>query len=144
MSILTQPAELDFLGSTARILAGAGTGDGRLGLVHMDVPAGHLSPLHVHHDEDEGFYLLGGEVTVFMPGESVTLRAGDFLLAPRGIPHTYEVGDEGARWLVATTPASFERFVVEVAALDDADPATLAAVAARHGIEILGPPGARL
>jgi hypothetical protein len=44
--------------------------------------------------------------------------------------------------LVTSTPAGFERFVAEVVALDEVDPATLAAVAAEHGIEILAPPGA--
>ena len=58
------------------------------GLVHMDMPAGDMPPLHVHRDEDEGFYCLGGEITLYLPGESVTLRAGDFFLAPRGIPHS--------------------------------------------------------
>ena len=68
MSTLSQPATLDFLGSAARILA---SGEG-LGLVHMDQPAGEMPPLHVHHNEDEGFYVLGGEMTLYLPGESVT------------------------------------------------------------------------
>jgi hypothetical protein len=44
--------------------------------------------------------------------------------------------------LVTRTPAGFERFVAEVSALDEIDPATLTAVAAEHDIEILAPPGA--
>ena len=139
MTTLTQPEALSFLGATARILASA---DG-LGLVHMDMPAGDVPPLHLHRNEDEGFYVLGGELTLHLPGESVALRAGEFFLAPRGVPHTYEVGSEGARVLVASVPSGFERFVAEVAALDQVDPATLTAVAAGHGIDILGPPGAR-
>ena len=63
------------------------------------------------------------------------------MLAPRGIPHTYRVGDRPARWLVTSIPAGFERFVAAVGALDEPDPATLGAVAAEHDIEILGPPG---
>ena len=139
MTTLTQPEALSFLGATARILASA---DG-LGLVHMDMPAGQMPPLHVHRNEDEGFYVLGGELTLYLPGESVALRAGEFFLAPRGVPHAYEVGSEGARVLVSSVPSGFERFVAEVAALDQVDPATLTAVAAGHGIDILGPPGAR-
>ena len=127
----------------ARVLTRGDSSDSRLGLVHMDVPAGHQSPLHVHHNEDEGFYVLGGEVTLFMPGEEVTLREGDYFLAPRGVPHTYDVGDRGAQWLITSTPAGFERFVAAVADLDAVDPETLTRVAADHDIEILGPPGAR-
>jgi len=132
------PAELDFLGARVRILEG----DERLGLVDMiEVPAGDMSPLHVHHAHDEGFYVLSGELTLHVPGRAVTLGPGEFFLAPRGIPHAYRVGDAPARWLVTSTPAGFERFVAEVAAGRVTDPAELAAVAARHEIEILGPPG---
>ena len=139
MTTSTQPDTLDFLGSTVRVLA---TG-GALGLVHQDVPAGDMPPLHVHHSEDEGFYVLGGEMTLYLPGQSVTLRSGDFFVAPRGVPHTYEVGPDGARVLVSSAPSRFERFVIAVAALDEVSPEILGAVAAEHGIEILGPPGAR-
>ena len=130
--------ELEFLGSRARVLAEGG----ELGLVDMlEVPAGQMPPLHVHHDHDEGFYVLDGEVTLLMPGSQVTLRSGDFFLAPRGVPHSYRVGDAPARWLITSTPGGFERFVADVAALGDVDPERLTAVAAEHDIEILGPPG---
>ena len=132
--------DLRFLGARVRVLAG---GDGApLGLVDMvEVPAGQMAPLHVHHVEDEGFYVLEGDVTLFLPGSEVTLRPGQFFLAPRDVLHTYRVGDRPARWLITSTPAGFERFVAAVASLGDADPARLTAVAAEHGIEILGPPG---
>lgn len=138
---LTHPTTLTFDGAAARILA---TTD-ELGLVEMrDVPAGGMPPLHVHHTHDEGFYVLDGEVTLYTPGEETTLGAGDFLLAPRGVPHTYRVADDApASWLVTSTPGGFERFVARAAALGEApDPAALTAIAAEHDIEILGPPGA--
>ena len=100
-----------------------------------------MPPLHVHHAEDEGFFVVDGEVTLYLPGQQIECGPGDFVLAPRGIPHSYRVGDRTARWLVLSTPAGFERFVAAVAAVDDADPAALGAVAAAHDIEILGPPG---
>lgn len=131
-------AELEFLGSRARIL----DGDERLGLVDMiEVPAGQMPPLHVHHAHDEGFYVIAGEVTLYTPGAAITLGPGEFVLAPRDVPHTYRVGDAPAHWLITSTPAGFERFVAEVAAGPVTDPAELTAVAARHEIEILGPPG---
>jgi quercetin dioxygenase-like cupin family protein len=139
MTTISKPAELHFLGATARILA---SGEA-LGLVHMDMPAGEMPPLHLHRNEDEGFYVLGGELTLFLPGDSVALRAGEFFLAPRGVPHCYEVGADGARVLVSSAPSGFERFVAEVAELEAVDPATLTTIAATHGIDILGPPGAR-
>jgi quercetin dioxygenase-like cupin family protein len=134
-------AELDFLGARARILA---TG-GELGLVEMlDTPAGDETPLHVHRSHDELFFVVSGEMTLYTPGESRVLRAGDFVLAPRGVPHTRRISDDGpAHVLTGSTPAGFERFVAGVAALDAVDPEAITAVAAEHDIEILGPPGTR-
>jgi mannose-6-phosphate isomerase-like protein (cupin superfamily) len=135
MAAAQRTDELDFLGVRHRVLAE--------GLCEtIGAPAGHMPPLHVHHTHDEGFYVVDGEVTLFMPGEQVTLQRGDFFLAPRGVPHMYRVSDEGpASWLVSSHPAGFERFVAHVASLDEQDPETVTAVAAEYGIEILGPPG---
>ena len=80
-------------------------------------------------------------LTLYAPGEQLTLRPGDYLLAPRGVPHTYRVGEQPARWLVTSLPAGFERFVAAVSELDAPDPEQLGRIAAEHGIEILGPPG---
>jgi quercetin dioxygenase-like cupin family protein len=129
--------ELEFLGCRVRVLA-----SGEIGVVDMlEVPAGHMPPLHVHHNEGEGFYLLDGELTLFIPGKEVTLRAGEYFSAPRGVPHTYRVGDAPARWLIISSPSGFERFVTEVAEGAITDPAELAETAGRFDIEILGPPG---
>jgi len=134
--------EVDFLGCRVRVLVDGAETDGRFSLVDMiEVPAGHMPPLHVHRDHEEGFYVLEGGVTLHLPGEELRLGPGDFVLAPRGVPHSYRVGDRPARWLVSTSPAGFERFVVDVAALEAPDPARLSAAAAQYGIEILGAPG---
>ena len=135
--------ELDFLGVRARILAhGDVTGD-QFGLVEMlDASPGTMPPLHVHHTHDEGFYVLSGQVSLHMPGRQVTLRPGDFFLAPRSVPHTYRVTNEGpASWLCTSNPSGFERFVAAVGGLNSHDPEAVTVVAAEFGIEILGPPG---
>jgi quercetin dioxygenase-like cupin family protein len=135
-------AELEFLGSRCRILATSESTGGSYGLVDMiEVAAGDMPPLHVHHTHDEGFLLLEGHLSLFLPDREIALRRGDFVLAPRGVPHTYQVGDSPTRWLVLSTPAGFEQFVEDVAALDDLTPQALRTTAARSGIEILGPPG---
>lgn len=134
--------ELMFLGSRCRVLATSESTDGHYGLVDMiEVAAGDMPPLHVHHNHDEGFLLLEGELSLFLPDREIVLRPGQFLLAPREIPHTYQVGDSPARWLVLSTPAGFELFVKDVAALDEQTPEALTATGANYGIEILGPPG---
>jgi quercetin dioxygenase-like cupin family protein len=138
----TAAAELDFLGARCRVLADTASTGGRYGLLDMiEVPAGDIPPLHVHHAHDEGFLLLEGSVTVFLPGREVTLAPGEFFLAPRGVPHSYRVGAAPARLLVLGAPGGLEQFVIDVAALDELSPEALGAAAARHDIEILGPPG---
>ena len=139
---LISAEELNFLGARCRILATSESTDGKYGLVDMiEVAAGDMPPLHVHHTHDEGFLLLEGQLSLFLPNREIALRPGEFVLAPRGIPHTYQVGDSDARWLVLSTPAGFEEFVAAVAALDPVTPEALTATGAVYGIEILGPPG---
>jgi quercetin dioxygenase-like cupin family protein len=139
MTITAAPTvpEIDFLASRARVHAG----DDGIGLVDVVSPAGDMAPLHVHHSHDEGFFVLEGVVTLYLPGRAITLRPGQFMLAPRGVPHTYRIDEGPARKIVTSTPAGFERFVAEVGSTGVTDPATLAEVAARYDIEILGPPG---
>jgi quercetin dioxygenase-like cupin family protein len=141
-SASTPPEELLFVGSRCRVLATSQSTGGKYGLVDMiEVAPGNMPPLHVHHTHDEGFLLLDGELSLFLPDREIALRAGEFVLAPRGVPHTYQVGNAPARWLVLSMPAGFERFVEDVAALDELTPESLTATAAARGIEILGPPG---
>jgi quercetin dioxygenase-like cupin family protein len=136
------PTDVQFLDSRARVHADGDATAGHLGLVEiLDMPAGSMPPLHVHRANDEGFYVLDGSATLFQPGTEVALEAGEFFFARRGIPHTYRVGEAGARVLVSSSPAGFERFVLAVAEIAEPTPERLAAVAAEYDIEILGPPG---
>ena len=118
--------------------------DGAFALLEATGPAGDRTPLHVHHLDDEGFYVLEGELTLWVGDDVHVLRAGEGMLAPRGVPHTVRV-DSDARWLITSAPAGFEAFVHAIgtptptAALPS--PEELARVAAQHAIEILGPPG---
>lgn len=132
-------------------LTGDETG-GRTGLVELTGAPGDMPPLHLHREEDEGFMVLEGELTVYVAGgEPLRLGPGGSVLAPRGVPHVYEVtSSEPARWLAISTPSGFDRFVAEISEPAEAeelprdasiDPAHVAEVATRHGIEILGPPG---
>jgi quercetin dioxygenase-like cupin family protein len=146
-----------FLRDLVTILVRGEETDGRVDMLETTKPPGDEPPLHVHHDQVEAFYVLEGEVTLFLPArEQRTLRAGEFALAPRGVPHSYRAGDRGARALVQTSPAGFAAFVEKVSVPADAPvlpspagPPTpeqaerLTAAAAEHGIEILGPPGTR-
>jgi quercetin dioxygenase-like cupin family protein len=140
-----------FIDNIARVHVDGGDSSGALDLVECEARRGDMPPLHVHREHDETFYVLDGEVTLHLPGRALRLGRGDAAFAPRGVPHAYRVESQTARWVVAGTPAGFADFVREVSdepesdgfppAGRDLDPARLAEAAARHGIELLGPPG---
>ena len=71
-------------------------------------PRGTATPTHVHHNEDESFYLLEGEVSLFVGGERIDLTTGDYAFAPRDIPHAYIVSSERARILTTLCPGGLE------------------------------------
>ena len=73
-------------------------------------PQGHGSPLHIHTREDEWFYVLEGELTFWVDGQVSVAPAGSFVFGPKGLPHTFIVSSEMARFLLVTEPAGFERF----------------------------------
>ena len=141
-----------FLGQLVTIKASAETTAGRVGVTETLGLRGSGSPLHVHHNEDEWFYVLEGELTFWVGGETVTAPAGSFVYGPRGIPHTFTVSSERARFLLVVEPGGFESFVREIgepareltippAGSEPPDLEQLVAVAARYGLEITGPPG---
>src|SRR5215210_3891625 len=117
----------------------------------MLAPAGDQPPLHAHRDDDEGFYLLEGEVTFWAGDEQRTLQPGEFVLGPKGVPHTYRVSDAGpARFLVTASTGAFAAFVQaygepvprrELPERTPPDAERLGRLAAEHGIDLLGPPG---
>src|SRR5215471_2761069 len=104
-------APLWFIDGLVQIHVSGEETEGRYSLLENHVPQGDMPPLHVHHDEDEVFHVLDGEVTLFLPGQEVALTAGETFRAPRGIPHTYRVESSTARLLVFCAPARFEGFV---------------------------------
>ena len=94
--------------------AGAETGNA-FAQFEIDEPARRRDrPCHVHHNEDETFYILEGEVTMLVGDERIDLVAGDYCFAPRGVPHAYIVRSERARMLVTISPAGIEQLFVSL------------------------------
>ena len=148
----TEPNQpLWFLQNLSKVRLDGEHSDGTLDLVESVGRRGEMPPLHVHHREDEYFVLLEGVLTVYIPGEERRLGAGEAAFAPKGVPHTYRIESEEARWLAISSPSGFASFVAAVAEpaesemLPPADApvglAQLETAAAAHGIELLGPPG---
>ena len=141
-----------FLGALATIKSSGETTGGRVAVTENWAPRGHGSPLHVHHNEDDWFYVLSGELTFWVDGQVITATEGSFVYGPRDVPHTFTVSSEEARFLLVIEPAGFENFLralsepaesrtlppasIEPPAMD-----AMLAAAAEYGLEILGPPG---
>jgi quercetin dioxygenase-like cupin family protein len=132
--------EMQFLACRARVHVSGAQTDGAFALLEMTAPAGDQPPLHVHRDDDEAFYVLTGEVTLWIGEETHVLRPGESVLAPKAVPHTYRAGGDGVRMLVTSVGAGFEAFVRAVSE-PAPEPERLGALAAEYAIEILGPPG---
>ncbi len=81
---------------------------GALGLIDLKCPAG-MTPLHVHHKEDEGWYLLEGRITCTCGDRSVTADPGAFLWLPRDVPHRLRFETE-CHLLQLAIPAGLEVF----------------------------------
>jgi quercetin dioxygenase-like cupin family protein len=141
-----------FLGALVTIKASADTTGGGVSVVEHLAPRGDGAPLHVHHDDDEWFYVLDGELTFWIDGAVTVAGAGTFVWGPRDVPHTFTVSSETARFLLVTEPGGFDAFVracsvpapaavLPPPATEPPDVAALARLAGEHGMEILGPPG---
>ena len=99
------------LNSLVTLRVSSEDGSDGLSLLENLAPRGVSPPLHLHHTEDELFHILGGELRFRVADEELRAVAGETLLAPKGVPHTYRVESERGRWLVATAHGDFERFV---------------------------------
>jgi quercetin dioxygenase-like cupin family protein len=124
--------------------------NGRLFQLLCSDRRGGAPPLHIHHREDETFYVIAGEITFFVGDERIAATAGDFVFAPKDVSHTYLVTSDQAEYLTSFSPAGAERFFAQVAPNvvpgepapppSEPDPEEFTRIAASYGIEIIGPP----
>jgi quercetin dioxygenase-like cupin family protein len=111
------------------------------------------APRHFHDHEEEGFYVAQGEVTFWVGEELIEGSPGTFAYVPRGVEHAFRIDSSEARLLLVITPGDagheslFEEMgepagshVVPAAPTELPDVELLAAIAARQGTTIVGPP----
>ena len=99
-----------WLGGLVIIKAAGKKTDGHYALVEVLDPEGP-QPLHVHHREDEGFWILEGEVTFEVGEETIKASPGSFVFGPKDVPHRYTVDSGPARILFVISPAGFEDLI---------------------------------
>lgn len=139
-----------FLDTRMVVKADAAQTGGAYTLLEFSAPHGFGPPRHVHNTEDEAFLVLSGGLRIACGDDEWDATTGSFVFLPRRVPHAFVViSREPVVALQLTTPGGFEQFVAEVGAPADReglptptapDVARLAAAAARHGTDIVGPP----
>jgi len=151
---LTTPGQgrtIAVVGDVYRFLATGEDTNGKYALWEAIVPPGGGPPPHVHSREEEGFYVLEGEITFMVNGERIVAKAGTFANMPVGTPHAFKnESDRTAKMLLSVAPAGLEQMFFEVGVplaegATTAVPPTkeeiekLLAIAPRYGIEIMLP-----
>jgi quercetin dioxygenase-like cupin family protein len=143
----SQPASqpvFHFLGSPEQLLVAGQQSGGEFALFQTTAERGHTAPRHRHRRASETFIVLDGELLIEAGEERRIAAAGHVAVLPRDQVHTFVVVSATARYLTLHTPAGFDAFVRDVsdpARADGAPPdrAVLTALAAEHGIDIVGP-----
>src|SRR5579864_8523319 len=95
-------------------------------------PPRWIAPLHLHHNDDEAWYVLEGALCVRVGRDVVEAGAGSAVFVPRGTPHTYwNPGTGLTRYLLVMT-SNIYSLIQDIHALKDRSPAALAAVFEKH------------
>jgi quercetin dioxygenase-like cupin family protein len=131
----------------AVILDAAITG-GQLTVIDTHSRRGDASPVHVHHQDDEAFLLLDGQMTVWVGEDRHILRAGGIAFLPRNIPHAVRC-DIACRALVFCIPAGHQEAIFRASGWDLTTPVpdgwqpthdAVRHAAEQAGNTVLGPP----
>jgi quercetin dioxygenase-like cupin family protein len=132
------PTALDL--RTNILLRGEETG-GHVSVTEIVVPPHTAGPPLHHHDFDEAFHVLEGELIFQVEGTLVTKGAGELSFAPRNVAHTLaNHSDAPARYLLICTPAGFERQWARIAAeVEGVDPPEWALKPIPE-VTVVGPP----
>jgi quercetin dioxygenase-like cupin family protein len=143
-----------FLNTLVHVRVGTSNGQDGLSVLEHRVPLGDSPPLHIHHTEDEVFHIVEGEFRIRVGYDTQRYGPGSFLLAPKGIPHTYRAeSPSGGRFVTVTARGDFEKFVRALgreAERDELPPPAgspgpdaikqLGSLARPYGIELVGAP----
>lgn len=139
-----------FLDTRMTVKAGGEQTAGAFTFLEWAAPPGFGPPRHVHHNEDEAFYLLAGEIAVECGDRAWTVGPGGFVFLPKGIDHAFIVSSTGpVLGLQITSPAGFETYIDELGRPPESgglpDPSQpdvprLIEAGKRYGHDIVGPP----
>ncbi|HTL09033.1 MAG TPA: cupin domain-containing protein [Chitinophagaceae bacterium] len=123
-------------------VSGADTDGGFALFEQTSVSQGRGTPLHVHHQQDEVFYVIEGNYYFQVGDEKFQLSAGDSIFLPMKLPHAWTQVSEKGKMTVLFQPAGkMEQFFTSVAAFDhEPTQAEMAKLFADCEMQIVGPP----
>lgn len=100
------------------------------------------TPLHVHLEQDEVFYVIEGAYYFQVGDEKFDLKAGDSIFLPRNVPHAWtQVADKGKMIVVFQPAGKMEDFFVSLSGMDhDPSPEEIARLFKDNQMQIVGPP----
>src|ERR1700688_4344596 len=111
----TEGRTIAVVGDVYRFLATGEDTNGKYAIWEAIVPPGGGPPPHVHSREEEGFYILEGEITLHVGDERIVATAGMFANMPVGTPHSFKNDtDKPARMLISVAPAGLEKMFFEI------------------------------
>jgi quercetin dioxygenase-like cupin family protein len=86
---------------------------GQFALIEAVARKGNVPPPHIHHREDETYYVLEGELTVSVGDRTIKATQGTMVFLPRDVVHSFVIDSEQVRMLVLATPAGMEGYFKE-------------------------------
>ena len=102
-----------YSGQLMTFLATAEDTQGKFALIEAVARRGNDPPPHIHHREEETFYVLEGEMTFSVGGQTIKATPGTMVCLPRDLAHSFVIDSEQVRMLILLTPAGFEGWFKE-------------------------------
>ena len=97
-----------YSGHLMTFLATAEDTQGKFALIEAVARKGNVPPPHIHHREEETFYVLEGEMTFSVGGQTIKATPGTMVCLPRDVAHSFVIDSEQLRVLILLTPAGLE------------------------------------
>lgn len=127
-------------GGVITILADSSDTDGLFAVVAYTAPPGFPGPPpHRHRETADIFYVLDGELTLEIDGETIAAPPGTLAVVAPGTVHTFSNrSEEPVRFLGIVSPGGFEQYFRELAAAvgdGPVDPAVVGPIVAKYDYE---------
>ena len=127
------------MGDPMRFIMTAAQTGGAYAIAEQEIRPGNGAPPHIHHREDETFYILDGSFLVVIDGQEYRVSKGDFVHVPRGSVRSFtNIGQSNGRLLIHHCPGMASDFYIGMGKLPfPPDLNDIAKLATAHGIELV-------